>query len=148
MLNEITSRIDGQKYSYYLSSIESNLEKQSVQLAHLLDKVDEYMKSDPSLKSLEAGKKKISEIINLLLRLLGRQARCWRTLASINNTRFQPQMCLKVSIHLLSRIRVKSQKFHEKEIVSSKQYLNLMTNFALEHIVIHGLNIEMNGTDF
>ena len=57
-------------------------------------------------------------------------------------------MCLKVSIHLLSRIQVKSHKFHSKEILSSEEYLNLMTNFALEHIVIHGLNIEMNGTDF
>lgn len=148
MLNEITSRIDGQKYSYNLSSIESNLEKQSVQLAHLLDKVDEYMKLDISLKSLQAGNKKISQTINLLLRLLGRQARCWRTLASINNSKFQPQMCLKVSIHLLSRIQVKSHTFHSKDILSSEQYLNLMTNFALEHIVIHGLNIEMNGTDF
>ena len=70
MLNEITSRRDGQKYSYNLSSIESNLEKQSVQLAHLLDKVDEYMKSDPSLKSLQSGNKQIGQTMNLLLRLL------------------------------------------------------------------------------
>ena len=148
MLNEITSRIDGQKYSYNLSSIESNLEKQTYHLAILLDKVDEYMKLDSSLKSLQAGNKKIGQTINMLLRLLGRQARCWRTLSSINNSKFQPQMCLKVSIHLLSRIHLKSHKFHSKNILSSDQYLNLMTNFALLHIEIHGLNIEMNGTDF
>jgi len=148
MLNEITSRIDGQTYSFNLLSIESNLEKQSVLLAQMIDKVDEYMKLDPSLKSLVAANKKIGEIINLLLRLLGRQARCWRTLASINNSKFPPQMCLKVSIHLLSKILLKCNTFHGKGILNSDKYLNLMKNFALEHVAIHGLNIEMNGTDF
>ena len=148
MLNEITSRIDGQRYSYNLSSIEDNLGKQSVELKQLLDKVDEYMKLDPSLKSLQAGNKKIGQTINLLLRLLGRQARCWRTLASINNSKIPPQMCLKVSIRLLNIIQVKSHTFHSKDILISEEYLNLMTHFAREHIVIHGLNIEMNGTDF
>lgn len=149
MVSDIVNRIDGQDISYELSSLEHNLELQTYHLVILLQKIEEYLKTDISLKSLQKSPiKKINDIINLLLRLLGRQARCWRSLASVADAKYPPQICLKFAVQLLNRISRHSKKMYRAQILNEKQYVNLLVNFGRVHIDIFDMNIEMNGTDF
>jgi uncharacterized protein YqgV (UPF0045/DUF77 family)/GTPase SAR1 family protein len=150
MVSDIVNRIDGQDISYELSSLEYNLEKQTYHLVILLQKIEEYLKTDISLVSLrhKTSNKEIKDIINPLLRLLGRQARCWRSLAAVADSKFAPQICLKFAVQLLNRVSRHCKQIYSAKILNEKQYLNLLRNVGRVHIDILDMNIEMNGTDF
>ena len=146
MLGELGNRVDGQELLYTLSSVEDNLSKQSFQLVTLLDNVTQYMTVDATLNGLKA-KKPIEQVLELLLKCLGRQARCWRNLALIEGSNTPPAICIKYAVELLRRITLYSEKFHDARILNQKDYENLLLNIGKENIEIYESGIEISGTD-
>jgi len=146
MIKDLSNRFDGQKISYTLSSIEQNLDKQTCQLVKMLMKVVQHLPVDATLNGLKVVKP-IGEVIENLLKLLGRQARCWRFLALFVDSEFPPSVCIRYAVELLNRINRYSKEFYDADILDKSQYENLLLHFGKEHIEIFDSDIEVNGTD-
>jgi hypothetical protein len=103
--------------------------------------------STPDLKGIQSkSTRPVGDVIDTLLKCLGRQSRCWRIASLLENTQFESKICMRWSIHLLERVHQWSNLFFTAGLIDYGKYHNLIIKTGTELIEISNMEVILNET--
>jgi hypothetical protein len=145
--NQLLSITSSQKAQYTTKSLLENLDHQSFALVKMIGTLVDFRTSSPDLKGIQPGTTRpVGDVIDTLLKCLGRQSRCWRIASLLENTQFEPMICMRWSIHLLERAHQWSNLFHKAGLLDQDKYDNLIRKTGTELITISNTEVILNET--
>lgn len=145
--DELLKIASSQKANFTSNSLLANLDFQSAHLVQMIQKLIILRKSSPDLKGIQSKTTRpVGDVIDTLLKCLGRQSRCWRIASFLENTQFEPMICMRWSIHLLERVHQWSNLFFTAELLDDEKYHNLIKKTGTELIEISNMDVILNET--
>jgi hypothetical protein len=145
--NQLLSITSSQKAQYTTKSLLENLDYQSFELVKMIETLVNFRTSSPDLKGIQPGTTRpVGDVIDTLLKCLGRQSRCWRIASLLENTQIEPMICMRWSIHLLERVHQWSNLFHTAGLLDQDKYDNLIRKTGTELITISNTDVILNET--
>ena len=145
--DELLNIASSQKANYTSNSLLQNLNFQSAGLVDMIQKLIALRTSTPDLKGIQSkSTKPVGDVIDTLLKCLGRQSRCWRIASLLENTQFESKICMRWSIHLLERVHQWSNLFFTVGLLGHGKYRNLILKTGKELIEISNMDVILNET--